>query len=62
MGLEGLLKFSKSIGTLPEKVYLIGCKPKILVPTLELSPEVEAAVEEAASMVMDTVSGLLSES
>jgi hydrogenase maturation protease len=62
VGLEGLLKFSKSIGTLPEKIYLIGCKPKILVPTLELSPEVEMAVEEAASMVMDTVDGLLSES
>jgi len=61
VGLEGLLKFSKSIGTLPEKVYLIGCKPKVLVPTLELSPEVEAAVEEAASMVMDTVGRLLSE-
>jgi len=62
VGLEGLLKFSKSIGTLPEKVYLIGCKPKVLVPTLELSPEVEAAVEEAASMVMDTVGRLLTES
>lgn len=61
VGLEGLLKFSKSIGTLPGKVYLIGCKPKILVPTLELSPEVEAAVEEAASMVLDTVCRLLSE-
>ena len=61
VGLEGLLKFSKSIGTLPDKVYLIGCKPKVLVPTLELSPEVEAAVEEAASMVMDTVGRLLSE-
>lgn len=60
VGLEGLLKFSKSIGTLPEKVYLIGCKPKVLVPTLELSPEVEPAVEEAVSMVMDTVGKLLS--
>ena len=61
VGLEGLLKFSKSIGTLPEKVYLIGCKPKVLVPTLELSPEVEAAVEEAVSLVMDTLGRLLSE-
>jgi hydrogenase maturation protease len=60
VGLEGLLKFSKSIETLPEKVYLIGCKPRVLVPTLELSPEVESAVEEAASIVMDMVSGLLS--
>ena len=62
VGLEGLLKFSKSIGTLPEEVYLIGCKPKVLVPTLDLSPEVEAAVEEAASMVMDTIGRLHSES
>ena len=61
VGLEGLLKFSKTIGTLPEKVYLIGCKPKVLVPTLELSPKVESAIEEAASMVMDTVGRLLSE-
>jgi hydrogenase maturation protease len=60
VGLVGLLKFSKSIETLPERVYLIGCKPRVLVPTLELSPEVELAVEEAAYMVMDMVSRLLS--
>lgn len=62
VGLEGLLKFSKSIGTLPEKVYMIGCKPKLLIPTLELSPEVEASVEEAASMVIDIIGRLLSSS
>lgn len=60
VGLEGLLKFSKAIGTLPEEVYLIGCKPKVLVPTLELSPEVESALEEAASLVMNKVVNLLS--
>jgi len=50
-GLEGLLRFSKSIGTLPEDIFLIGCKPKKLGPSLELSPEVEAALDRAVAIV-----------
>jgi hydrogenase maturation protease len=50
-GLEGLLRFSKSIGTLPDDIFLIGCKPKVLGPSLELSPEVEVALGKAVALV-----------
>ena len=50
-GLEGLIRFSKSIGTLPDDVFLVGCKPKTLEPSLDLSPEVEAALERAVAIV-----------
>jgi hydrogenase maturation protease len=54
-GLEGLLKFARAINTLPEKIILIGCKPKEIYPTLNLSPEVEAATFKAAKMVISTL-------
>ena len=60
VGLEGLLKFSKAIGTLPPRVVLIGCKPKALGPSLVLSPEVEGATHRAAKMALDTVESFLS--
>jgi hydrogenase maturation protease len=53
VGLEGLLRFSKTIGTLPSKVILIGCKPKNMTVSLELSPEVEKSTIIAANMVLD---------
>ena len=61
VGLEGLLKFAKAIGALPPKVILIGCKPKALSPTLELSPEVEDALHMAADMAIATVEDFLTE-
>jgi hydrogenase maturation protease len=61
VGLEGLLKFAKAIGVLPPRVILIGCKPKVLGPSLELSPEVEDALHRAAEMVLATVEAFLSE-
>ena len=60
VGLEGLLKFSKAIDTLPPRVVLIGCKPKAFGPSLELSPEVEGATHKAAEMALDTVESFLS--
>ena len=61
VGLEGLLRFAKAIGVLPPKVILIGCKPKSLGPTLELSPEVEGALNTAAEMTISTVEDYLKE-
>ena len=58
-GLEGLLRFSKSIGTLPPEVFFIGCKPKTLAPSLELSPEVEAALERAVAIVDEILDKIL---
>lgn len=53
VGLEGLLRFSKAIGTLPERAFLVGCKPSRLDPSLELSSEVEEATERAAKLVLE---------
>ena len=58
-GLEGLLRFSKTIGTLPADVFFIGCKPKTLAPSLELSPEVEAALEKAVAIVDEILEKIL---
>ena len=58
-GLEGLLRFSKSIGTLPDDVFFVGCKPKTLGPSLELSPEVEAALERAVAIVDEILEKIL---
>ena len=55
VGLEGLLRFSKSIGTLPSEVILIGCKPKSITISLDLSSEVEEATIIAANMVMKLI-------
>lgn len=56
VGLEGLLKFSKAIGTLPSRVVLVGCEPKDLGPGLRLSDEVERAAHEAVDMVLEILS------
>jgi len=61
VGLEGLLRFAKEIGVLPPKVVLIGCKPKALGPSLELSPEVEVALYIATDMALATVEDFLKE-
>jgi hydrogenase maturation protease len=58
-GLEGLLRFSKSIGTLPDDIFLIGCKPKVLGPSLELSPKVEAALRKAIAIVDEILENIL---
>ena len=52
-GLEGLLKLAKALGTLPPRIILIGCEPKSLEVSLELSEEVEAAARKAVSLVME---------
>ena len=58
-GLEGLLRFSRAIGTLPKEVYLVGCKPKTIEPSLELSPQVEAALERAVAIVDEILEKIL---
>jgi hydrogenase maturation protease len=55
VGPEGLLRFSKTIGTLPPKVVLIGCKPKNVTVSLDLSPEVEESTFIAANMVLNLI-------
>jgi hydrogenase maturation protease len=52
VGLEGLLKFSKAIGSLPPIVYIIGCKPESLGASYKLSQRVHEAVPEAVKRVI----------
>ena len=52
-GLEALLKLSKAIGTLPSHIILIGCIPKEISLSLELSEEVEKAAHDAAKIIID---------
>ena len=54
-GLEELIKFSKAIGTIPPRIILIGCKPKIIRPGIELSDEVEQASHEAEKKVLEII-------
>jgi len=58
-GLEGLLRFSRAIGTLPQDIYLVGCKPKTLEPSIDLSTEVEAALEKALTIVEEILEKIL---
>ena len=60
VGLDGLLKLYKAMGTLPPRVILIGCKPESLKPGLELSPGVEEVLHKAAEMALDAVSAFRS--
>lgn len=53
VGLEGLLKLAKALEILPPRIILLGCEPKSLEPSLELSREVEAAARKAVSLVME---------
>ena len=62
VGLEGLLRFSKSIGTLPNDIFLVGCKPEKLTPSLELSPEVEKSLDKAVAIVYEILDKILKKS
>jgi hydrogenase maturation protease len=53
--LEGLLKFAKAVDTLPEEVYLVGCKPKSTEVGIELSREVEEATHLAVEKILELI-------
>jgi hydrogenase maturation protease len=59
VGLPGLLRLSQSMGTLPPRVVLIGCEPKIIALSVELSEEVLRAAQSAVGMVLNIVSTLV---
>ena len=53
--LEALLKLAKTIGTLPEEVYIVGCKPEKLDIEHGLSPKVRKAVPEAVKQIKELI-------
>lgn len=54
-GLEALLKLSKALGTLPSRLILVGCIPKEISLSLELSEEVEQAAHDAVKIILDMI-------
>lgn len=50
--LEELLTFAKAIDSLPQRITVIGCEPKVLEPRIGLSPEVEEAARKVAQMIL----------
>jgi hydrogenase maturation protease len=59
---ERVLGMAKTMGTLPERVVIVGCQPNEVDELGEgLSPAVGAAVERAAEAVRETVERWLAE-
>lgn len=59
---ETVLRFIKSTGAWPGKVLIIACEPKEVGDFgLGLSPEIEAAVDRAVELVLETVVDLQTE-
>ncbi len=52
---EEMLIFAKKLGTLPEKVVIIGCEPESLGLRLGLSPRVEEMARKAAEIILKKV-------
>jgi len=50
--LEKMLKTAKALKVLPKEVIIVGCQPKLLSEGLEISEEVELAVEEAVAIIL----------
>jgi len=57
-GLADLIIFSRAIGTLPSKVFIVGCEPVSLGNSLELSGEMEETTKEAAREVLALLDSL----
>ncbi len=56
---HSVLRFVKTVGGWPGKVTVIACEPaEVEAMGLELSPEVEAAVERGVALVIETVEEL----
>jgi hydrogenase maturation protease len=61
VGLPGLLRLAQAMGTIPPRVFLIGCEPKSIAQSLELSEEVGRAAQSAVGMVLNVLSTLVKE-
>lgn len=52
---EEMLIFARKIGTLPEKIMIIGCEPENLELKLGLSPRVEELARKAVEIILDKI-------
>ena len=56
---ETVLRFLRAVGGWPGKVLVIACEPAIVDDVgLGLTPAVEAAVERAIALVLETIAEL----
>ncbi len=53
--LEKIIDLANSLNTLPRKVLIIGCKPKDLSFGLELSEEVNKAIERTIQIILEKI-------
>jgi hydrogenase maturation protease len=58
VGLPGLLRLAQTMGTIPHRIILIGCEPKSITQSLDLSEEVRRATQSAVGMVINILSTL----
>jgi len=59
-----VLRLARSMGAMPEHVTIVGCEPATLGPEegqMGLSPPVEAAVAEAATVIERLIAEFLTE-
>lgn len=54
--LEELLSFAKAISSLPPRITVIGCEPKVLEPGIGLSSEVEQTAQKVARLIAEELS------
>ena len=59
---QTVLRFVKAVGGWPGRVVVVACEPEVVEEMgIGLSPAVEAAVDRAVTLVVETVDGLLAE-
>ncbi len=63
-----VMKFARALGAKPSRTLVVGCEPQVVVSgedyddmLMELSPPVDAAVEEAAKLVQSLVEKIIGE-
>lgn len=54
--IEELISFSKSINSLPDKVFIIGCEPKEISLGIELSDELKLKVKSVVERIFKIIS------
>jgi hydrogenase maturation protease len=52
---EAVLAWVQRVGALPARLVILGCEPAILEESMEMSPQVRGAIDEAVAMVRGLV-------
>jgi len=52
---DAVFALLRSMGGTPRRVWIVGCEPLALEEEMSLSPPVEAAVDEAARLILEVI-------